>query len=303
MDQIEAEGFLVQHFGRPIGSVELVGAGCWSRCYGFTLDGRDLVVRFGAHVEDFEKDRLAASFAGHHLPVPEMLAIVEGPGGHAAISTRAFGAPLESLSATEWVEVLASLFAFLDAARGVDLAATSGFGRWDGAGVGSHPSWPAYLLAVADDPPATRVHGWRASLAASPAGEATFLAGLTRLGQLAEVGPGARHLVHGDLLNRNVLVDHGRIDAVFDWGQALYGDHVYDVASLVFWSAWYPALATVDVRSAVVAHFRRTGLEVEDLDARLLACQLHLALENLGYAAFIGDASTTWINDRLAALL
>ena len=44
-------------------------------------------------------------------------------------------------------------------------------------------------------------------------------------------------MVHGDLLNRNVLVapDGSRLTAVFDSGCSTYGDFLYEVAWFTFW--------------------------------------------------------------------
>jgi len=299
----QARQWLGRHFARDVGTVELVGAGNWSRCFGFVLDGRDLVVRFGSHRDDFEKDRLAAAFARPGLPVPEVLHVGPALDGHAAISERGFGGPLESIDEAGWRAVLPSLLALLDAARSVDLSAISGSGQWEGDGIGPHPTWRDHLLSVADDVAGSRTHGWRPLLAASVVGDRTFEAGLARLEELAEAGPTQRHLIHADLLNCNVLAAGSCITSVFDWGCAQYGDHLYDLATLDFWSAWYPELAAIDVRAAAVEHFAAIGLAVDAFEERLLACQLHVALDGIAYSAFVGDPSLTWINDHLAALL
>ncbi len=68
----DARGFLEEHLDREVDAVELVGEGAWSRCFGFTDRGREFVIRFGKFVEDFEKDRRAASFSSAALPVPEV---------------------------------------------------------------------------------------------------------------------------------------------------------------------------------------------------------------------------------------
>lgn len=303
IDADAARQVLQQHLRRCVGDVEFVGAGEWSRCFGFTVDGRGLVARFGPHVDDFEKDRRAGLLAGPALPVPEVLFVGDAPGGHVAISTRGYGEPLETLPRSGWEAVLPSLFATLDAARSIDLSSNSGSGPWGADGVGSHPTWRDCLLAVGDDPPEGRTPGWRRRLGDSFVGDRTFRAGLARLEELVEACPDERHLVHADLLHGNVLVRGGRIDAVFDWGCSLYGDHLYDLAGLHFWSAWYPYLAAVDVRGAAVDHFESIGLDVTDLEARLLACELHIGLGGLAYSAYSGHDSLGWIDDRLAALL
>jgi len=71
----EASTFLVQRFGAEISDVEHVGEGAWSRCFGFTLNGSELVIRFGRHVDDFQRDRLAARFAARDLPIPQVIEI------------------------------------------------------------------------------------------------------------------------------------------------------------------------------------------------------------------------------------
>jgi hygromycin-B 4-O-kinase len=52
-----------------------LGAGEWSRAYTFVLDGREAVIRFGDHVEDFCKDQVMAMHCCAALPVPEVLEI------------------------------------------------------------------------------------------------------------------------------------------------------------------------------------------------------------------------------------
>ena len=95
IDEGEVQNFLAEHLGPDVGSVELVGEGAWSRCFGFSHRDRDLVIRVGKFVEDFEKDRRAARFSspalrsrGDRGGIPH--------GGFFAISSRAYGEPLES---------------------------------------------------------------------------------------------------------------------------------------------------------------------------------------------------------------
>lgn len=83
----------------------LLGAGAWSRAWAFRLDGRELVVRFGDHVEDFLKDRLIGQVAPPHLPVSPVIAVGEAgkdtsPSPTASSATRSYTAT--SFSATRW---------------------------------------------------------------------------------------------------------------------------------------------------------------------------------------------------------
>ena len=93
IDECAAQHFLEDHLGHQVSHVEYVGEGAWSRCFGLVDRGRGLVVRFGRFIEDFEKDRHAASLRSPQLPVPEMLAIGRAFDGFFAITSRAHGSP------------------------------------------------------------------------------------------------------------------------------------------------------------------------------------------------------------------
>ncbi|MFE7795405.1 phosphotransferase [Streptomyces sp. NPDC057460] len=66
-------------------------------------------------------------------------------------------------------------------------------------------------------------------------------------------------MIHGDLLSRNVLAADGTITAVLDWGNALYGDHLYDAARLMYWWPWYPQWRAIDIYAELLAHWHATG--------------------------------------------
>jgi hypothetical protein len=62
VDCSQVQVFLTSRFDPASRQVVHVGADAWSRCFGFHLGEQELVVRFGQHVDDFHKDRLAAAF-------------------------------------------------------------------------------------------------------------------------------------------------------------------------------------------------------------------------------------------------
>ncbi|HKJ25601.1 MAG TPA: phosphotransferase [Myxococcota bacterium] len=300
----EARRFLASHLGREVGPVAPVGEGAWSRCFGFIDGGRELVVRFGRFGHDFAKDRRAARFRDDALPIPEVLEVGEALGMHFAISTRVRGEPIERLAPDRFAAALPSLWAALDALRRADLSGSPGWGPWDASGHGRAASWREHLLAVVDDPPGSRTHGWRRRLRDSPDAHTLLDAGHARLAELVVDLPVTRHLVHADLINRNVLVSGDRIRGVFDWGCSLYGDFLYDLAWLEFWSPWHEGIAAARVRAAAERHFTELGLEVPRLGRRWLACAIHIGLEHLAYNAHTGDRrALEAVAARLAPLL
>ena len=217
VDVQQAQAFLASHFGAEPSAVALIGEGAWSRCFGFGLGDEELAIRFGNYVDDFQKDQLAYAYATPDLPIPEVRTIGEVFNGYYAISTRVHGTPLESLSATQWLAVVPSLSAALEAMRMADLSSTVGVGGWGMDGIAPHARWSSHLLCVDDDTPDRRTYGWRKRLAAAPEADAVFTRGFALLKRVVNDAV-PRCLLHCDLINRNVLVHEDKLSGVFDWG-------------------------------------------------------------------------------------
>lgn len=286
MELQNVEAFLRDHVRVEVTRVAAIGEGEWSRAFAYEVNGEAFVIRFGALDEDFRKDRIAARFADAALPIPEILSIGEAPGGYYAISRRARGRFLDDLDEDAMQAILPSLLIAFDAMRVTDLTGTRGYGGWGVSGDAPHATWREALLAVGDDLPGSRTHGWRERLAASATGSAPFDEAWGRLEELTRDDPGQRSLIHGDLLNRNVLTTADQISAVLDWGCAMYGDFLYDVAWFCFWQPWYPAWQAIDFAREAEAHHAALGLEIPRCRERLLACKLQIGLDSQAYCAF-----------------
>lgn len=291
IDESQAQAFAADHLGLDSVKVELVGEGAWSRCFGFRRGDEDLVIRFGNHLDDFEKDQRAYAYHTPHLPIPHVLEIGQAFGGYYAISSRVYGVPLESLNASQWADIVPSLVDMLEALRTTDLSAAHGFGGWGSDGNAGQVNWSGHILAVGSDAAHDRLHGWRERLAASPEGMDAFEWGCELLEDvITDEIP--RSLVHCDLINRNVLVSGKQISGVFDWGCSLYGDHLYDLAWFEFWAPWCPALDIPLLRSELEKRWETTGYVPKNKARRLAACYLHIGIDHLIYNAYLGDMAT-----------
>lgn len=283
----ELQEFVRDRFGDQTAALERLRGGDWSQAFTFRLDGRDAVVRFGVHGEDFAKDALMSRFGSPLLPIPNVIETGATPWGFFCVSERAHGAFLDELSHDGMRRSLPHLLAAIHALRQVELTGSSGFGIWRPNGAAPHASWQDALLDVANDRPGGRIAGWRAALELSPTGSDAFDAAFAALVRGSADLPQCRNLIHGDLLYRNALVgDDGLLAAVFDWGNALFGDPLYDAAWLIYWWPWYRAWREIDVESAVRD---RWGSETE-FDRRLACCLIHIGLDAQVYNAFRGRA-------------
>lgn len=300
----QAAAFLADRYAGRAAGVGRLGGGDWSRAYSFELDGRSLVARFGAYRQDFEKDRAATMFAGPDLPVPAVTEIGAAYGGWYAISERYSGVFLESLEGPEFERLMPALMKALDALRRVPVPADAS-PVWPDE-PGSAAGWRDWLTATLEDVDGGRVSGWRAKLAESASLEGLFATAERDLRALLPSCPEIRHVVHLDLLNRNVLVraDASRLEAVFDWGCSAFGDFLYDIAWFTFWAPWHPGLDSVGFRAAVTRHYETAGLDVPGIDDRLRCYELHIGLTHLAYCTYAGrDDSRREVAQRMARIL
>lgn len=290
VDPAQARAFLSAALDREVTELREIASGEWSQAFSFVAGAEAKIVRFGARPDDFLLDRFAAQLAARSpraaLPIPRVSQIGEGLDLHYAVSDRHFGEFLEGGSEQQMRRKLPALFATLDALREIDTSATSGFGPWLTDGSGAYATWRGALLDVVVDRPGARIHGWRAKLASRPAAEDSLLTGFAYLEQSVARCPELRHVIHSDLIHQNVLVLNDRISAIFDWGCAMYGDFLYDLAWLTFWSPWHPELRHIELRGLARAHYREIGLEVPDFEARMRCCELHIGLAAQAYNAF-----------------
>jgi hygromycin-B 4-O-kinase len=263
-----------------------LAGGAWSQAFALTLDGAEVVLRVGRHGADFAKDELVARIGGPDLPAPAVLATGEFRDWYYAISSRAYGIAFDDLSVNDVALVLPNLLAVLDGVSGIDLSDTVGYGIWTPDGRAPHSSWVDALLAIGTE--TARVPGWWAALARSEIGLEPVEAGLSVIAALASYLPDERRMIHGDLLSRNVLSAGGSVTAVLDWGNALYGDSLYDAAWLIYWWPWYPQWRAIDIKAELSAHWKASGLLPANLRERLHAYLIHIGLDAIAYCAFRG---------------
>ncbi|MGH2377358.1 MAG: phosphotransferase family protein [Candidatus Limnocylindria bacterium] len=271
--------------GADVMGVETIRPGEWSSAYRAQTRSGALVVRYSSLREDFDKDRVAARWSSEALPVPRILHLGEAQGGWVAVSESLPGGHLDALDELGVRAVLPSLFGALDALR-VLAPAGDGYGGWDGSGHAPHSTWQDYLLDVALDDPKRRAYGWRPLLAASSIGTSLFDEAFDRMRRLLDLLPDSRHVIHSDLVNRNVLVEGVRITAVLDWGSSIYGDFLLDLAWITYFAPWFKQWSGVDFEAEAARHYAVTGLEVPHLAERLRCYELYIGLSHLAYSAF-----------------
>ncbi len=267
-------------------SLETLRSGAWSSAISASTGSGEYVIRFAATPDDFHCDAYAARFDSEDLPIPTVYGIGQLEERFWCISDRMPGIHLDELTNEQWKQTLPSVARMLIAMREADTSTSTGYGGWDNDGNGLFASFADQLLDVGNDVPGSRGGGWRPFLDQHQFARRVFDDGLVKLHELCAFLPADRHLIHEDTINYNVVVHNNRISGVFDWGTAMWGDAIYDLAWFRFWNPWYPQWAELDIPNYLEREVDTIG---DHRDERMQCCLLHIGLMHIRYNAFLGN--------------
>ncbi|AZK49526.1 aminoglycoside O-phosphotransferase APH(4)-Ia [Salmonella enterica subsp. enterica serovar Derby] len=286
------EKFLIEKFD-SVSDLMQLSEGEESRAFSFDVGGRGYVLRVNSCADGFYKDRYVyRHFASAALPIPEVLDIGEFSESLTyCISRRAQGVTLQDLPETELPAVLQPVAEAMDAIAAADLSQTSGFGPFGPQGIGQYTTWRDFICAIADP----HVYHWQTVM--DDTVSASVAQALDELMLWAEDCPEVRHLVHADFGSNNVLTDNGRITAVIDWSEAMFGDSQYEVANIFFWRPW---LACMEQQTR---YFERRHPELAG-SPRLRAYMLRIGLDQLYQSLVDGNFDdAAWAQGRCDAIV
>jgi len=258
--------------------------GEWSAAYRFSAGGDDFVIRLSHTAENFHRDSIAAAWSKHELPIPQIIKIGQCQNQHYAISPFFAGEPFEMLSAADLEQTIPDFLTMLTALQSVSLNAVEGFGTITSEGRGTFGSWHEALLDVNNDRPESLNHGWKIKLSEYPEAQRKYDGFYKRLMELARFCPEVKRPIHSDLLYQNLLVHEHRISAVLDWGCAMIGDPLYDIAIFDFFEPWYPAFTQTNlVQRMLDSYLAQSPDNSRNLEQRTAAYQIHLTLGNIAF--------------------
>lgn len=281
--------FLTAQFQAKITAIEPVGGGAWSQAFFFSAGGRRKVIRFSAFDEDFRKDHFAARYSSPSLPIPQIEARGRAFDGFFAVSNRIEGRMIDDLPPDEMRAAVPALMDLLCALQAVDGSQTRGYGGFDGEGNGASASWREYLTSLTVDSAGSRLQGWKNNLARDKAAADLYQKGRQDLLELISLCPEERHLIHNDLLHYNLIMRDNQVAGLIDWGCGLWGDFLYDLAMIMAWQFYYPALAGIDFAGQAQQAFAARGVALPHFRQRLQCYQIHLLLDSLAYNAWKQD--------------
>jgi hygromycin-B 4-O-kinase len=292
---------LREHVAGSVADLRHLAGGEVSQAFAFTVGDRAYVLRLSANEyagEAFARDAHAGRhFASPDVPAPPVVALGRCAGGHFAVSERVPGRRLSALPPRARRRLLPAALDALEAAGRVDVGAWRGYGAWGADGHGEVGRWRDVLASVIENQPGGYYRDWHALFSSSFLERSVYETVYRRILELAAHCPEERHLVHRDLQFDNVLTDGQRITGVVDWGNAWYGDRLYDAA----WLAEY----FDQRRDAEAAALLRERVGTAPGVAERMTCYgCHVGLLHLRFYAKTGRRELyEWTRDRLLRLV
>ena len=240
LEPSQVVALLSNYFDQPITEVAPLGTGHIARVFSFQAGGRDYVIRFvtAQMAHTLKKEAFIATLlAATDIPLPPILYQGTFQDFYFAITPKVSGTPLDELSRETYKQIIPSVIDMLDAIHQIDVRHTEKYGIFDDTGLGLFPSWQAHLLSVVEEEAEDGFFGkWHRLFEESFLERELFDRVFEEMKSLLVYVPEERFLVHGDYGFNNVLAEEGKITAVLDWANAQYGDFVYDVAWLDYYS-------------------------------------------------------------------
>lgn len=270
--------FLENHFNQPIRDLAYIEGGEGSQAFSFGLKNKEYVVRINTRDYSFKRDRYAYEhFRSDQVPIPQIIEIGKlDDKFHYAISEKVDGKKIDAFSEEERLNIKPKLLEVLDAIHATDISWTKGYGGWDDMGQGTYGSWSEFLKSLKK---------WVEPKDESSLFDTTILEKdvwekiYEEILDLIQYCPEDRHLVHGDYGFDNVFSDGDKITGVIDWGEAKYGDFMYDGAWLNYWSKDH------EYREIMKKHYEGKQVGISNFDKRIRCYELHIGLGALSFFA------------------
>ena len=291
ISRAELLALLTERFDTQVTRTKSIATGQMAKGFFFEANGEDFVIRFTRANVAFglSKDHYAYThFSSPQIPIPEVICIEPYQEFTYIITRKMPGEILDLLSAEEYGQLLPNLIETLDAIHQTDVSYTRGYGSFDGQGNGPLSSWPEHLLHVGEEEDERWFYGkWHRLFDTTFLERGLFNRIYEEMKSLLPLCPTERFLVHADFGSDNALAENGKITAVLDWANAVYGDFLFDVAWLDMWSD--ACSYGLDLNGRFRQYYQEQGRDIPHYDERFRCNQCYIALDSLRFYAKIGN--------------
>jgi hygromycin-B 4-O-kinase len=242
VDQAEALSFIQRTFSESIYEITPINEGQIAQTFSLknTDQPREYILRFTDQSIGLLKEAyIYQHFASPSFPMPRILATGTWKDLYYVISEKVAGVSMSQLSLASLELALPQIILTLQAIHATSVTFTTGYGNFNEQGIGMAKDWPSYLRSVREEEVEESFYGKWHSLFETTFLEKVFFDYIyDQMESLLVYCPTERFLIHGGYGYGNLMLDtqNNQVTGVIDWADAKFGDFLYDVVWLDFWS-------------------------------------------------------------------
>lgn len=298
MNVCHAEEILNRMFDDHVSNVLSIEMGELSKVFSFNVEDQVYVVHFRKNNESLEKADYMYKTYGDRLPIPPVIQLGQIDELFFCISNKAKGTPISSYSVSEQSIISNDVAKQFTNMSKVKIDSSKGYGLITPSGRPSAKSWEEVIADFFREDQEGFYKDWTKLYKQSFLEESLLQEGYSTMMELVKYSPNIPHLVHGDFHLGNMLSDETQVTGIVDWELAMYGDFMFDVAGLHFWS---PHL---DFPQKVRNLWLESGTDIPYFEERLRCHMLFKAIDGLRfYAKQEAKPSYDYMRGRVLALL
>lgn len=229
--------FIKSNFDDDINKPKPIVGGERSKAYIFESKNKKYIFRKNSHNIGFIKDKIAFESYNTLIPIPNVLKIGQYQKEFYAISDFCKGTTLKDDDELLSGKLIKDLVVTLEKIRTLPLLG-KGWGVADTNGNAEFNSWNEWILknrtvVTRDD---GSFYTWNDIKNINFVDQKIIENIFSEIKKLLPYVPNERYLLHGDFGPGNVIIDNDKVTGIIDWNEFGYGDFLYDVAWLGFWT-------------------------------------------------------------------
>ena len=278
---------ITTHYPDAINVKELNG-GLASQTYLFEKGKQRFVFKVG-NLESYQKEKFIDHELNKTLPVRHVVEIHQTDDKFAySISEYIEGDKLFDLNSQQLLDIVPAVLHTLETLESIEID-KEGYGYFDSTGNASYPTWIDFIKAVYNDD----IYDW-SSLEEKGLDSDVVKNAIQELkSHISCINFNKKNIVHGDLGSFNLLAKDHQITGIIDWSLALYGDHLYDKANLLFWNE--------DKLQPLIKEVKKKYITSNETKEVIYCYMLRIGLEEIYNTVIRNEAGydIEWVANRL----
>lgn len=298
MNTNQAKEILNKVFDNAVENVSSIEMGELSRVFSFIVKDQPYVVHFRLNSESLDKANYMYKTYGELLPIPAVTKLGNIDDIFFCISQKAKGKPIISYSNSEQNIILNDVARSFKKISCIKIDSSQGYGLISPSGLATFKSWEEAIASFFKDNQEGFYMNWTNLYNESFLERSLFEEAYLTMMELLKYSPCKPHLIHGDFHLGNMLSNEKLVTGIVDWELAMYGDFMFDLAGLHFWS---PHL---EFPQKVRNLWLESGQDIINFKERLHCYMLFKAVDGLRFYAKQGaKPSYDYIREKVVTLL